>query len=545
MKRWLASLAGGRARAVTPAEAAPVRELPRDHAVVAERFDAAFYLAQNPDVAAAGVDALEHFMAHGWREGRDPHPQFSLRAYLSAHPEVERAGLNPYLHFLESGEATKPASGSPYGFRYEVIERLAPLEARLAAAAAPVKVQDVRALAEALRRSRSLGLERLHVTFSHDDYSANLGGVQLALQREAAGVAQLGRDHLHIHPARAWQVVRTKKEAGQLGVLWNGRSLGAFEPSAVVQALREACSGPSGGRSFAIHSMLGQATDETVEILAAAGLKAGYFWLHDFASLCAGFHLLRNDVEDCAAPPPDSAACSICVYGPWRGRHLAAHERLFRRLKLTVVAPSRPTLDLWRASWDFPAAGAIVHPHLRMTPRGPAPAPADGAPFRLAYAGLPVTHKGWRVFRELAAQFGDDPRYAFVHLGARRAAEFGGDFREVVAGPQRPRAMQQALEAERPDAVLVWPLCRETFSFVAHEAAAAGCAVITNPDSGNVAAFVAEAEAGLVLDHEAALADAFDTGAILDLGRARRRPMLQDLVYGSLTADLLKEAASA
>jgi hypothetical protein len=48
-----------------------------------------------------------------------------------------------------------------------------------------------------------------------------------------------------------------------------------------------------------------------------------------------------------------------------------------------------------------------------------------------------------------------------------------------------------------------------------------------------------------VLDHEAALADAFDTGAILDLGRARRRPMLQDLVYGSLTADLLKEAASA
>ena len=33
-------------------------------------FDEDFYLAQNPDVAAAGVDAYTHFMNTGWREGR-------------------------------------------------------------------------------------------------------------------------------------------------------------------------------------------------------------------------------------------------------------------------------------------------------------------------------------------------------------------------------------------------------------------------------------------------------------------------------------------
>ena len=80
-----------------------------------------------------------------------------------------------------------------------------------------------------------------------------------------------------------------------------------------------------GKRSFAIHSLLGHAAGETADIVAAAGLKAGYFWLHDFASLCAGFHLLRNDVEDCSAPPPESAACGICV--PVRGaRGVAEHE---------------------------------------------------------------------------------------------------------------------------------------------------------------------------------------------------------------------------
>jgi hypothetical protein len=97
--------------------------------------------------------------------------------------------------------------------------------------------------------------------------------------------------------------------------------------------------------------------------------------------------------------------------------------------------------------------------------------------------------------------------------------------------------MADALEGAEADAVLVWPLCRETFSFVAYEAVAAGCAVVTGPDSGNVQAFVAEGGHGLVLD-EAALTAAFESGSILELARARRRPMLYDLAYSALSLDL-------
>lgn len=39
-------------------------------ASVANRFDAARYLVDHPDVAAAGVDPWEHFCEHGWHEGR-------------------------------------------------------------------------------------------------------------------------------------------------------------------------------------------------------------------------------------------------------------------------------------------------------------------------------------------------------------------------------------------------------------------------------------------------------------------------------------------
>ena len=68
-------------------------------------FDVSFYLNQNPDVAAAGVNPLEHYMAHGWKEGRAPSLSFDGDAYLRSHPEVAQAGSNPLLHFLQSGKA--------------------------------------------------------------------------------------------------------------------------------------------------------------------------------------------------------------------------------------------------------------------------------------------------------------------------------------------------------------------------------------------------------------------------------------------------------
>jgi hypothetical protein len=105
--------------------------------------------------------------------------------------------------------------------------------------------------------------------------------------------------------------------------------------------------------------------------------------------------------------------------------------------------------------------------------------------------------------------------------------------------------MQQAIETAGVDAVLVWPLCRETFSFTAYEAVAAGAAVVTGRDSGNVAAFVSGGGHGRVLADEAALTDLLASGEILALSRAARTPSLYDLKFSGLTVDLLGRARAA
>jgi hypothetical protein len=518
----------------------------RERVLAAAEFDADFYLDASPDVAKTGVDPLDHFLASGWREGRDPNASFSVKDYLESYPDIAEADINPFVHFLSAGRAEGRTGRTELGFRYEIIKRLVPIETRVKAvarASARVKLATAASLAKALAGART-GLSDLHITFSHDDYTANTGGVQLCLQREGARIAALGRDHLHLFPVKPWPVVRVRGEPGHLGVLLNGEAVGVFAPKTIAGAVGKAAGAVKAGqRSFAIHSLLGHSAGETVDILAAAGLRAGYFWLHDFASLCAGYHLLRNDVEDCSAPPPESPACGICVYGPWRARHIAEHQRLFERLSLTVVSPARTTLDLWKASSAYPTAGQVILPHARLVERGPAPVASADRPLRIAYAGMPAAHKGWEIFRDLVARHAGDPRYHFIHLGGRTEAGLSLEFHKVTVTEDRPRAMQEAIERHEVDAVLIWPLCRETFSFTAYEAVAGGAAVIAGPDSGNVAAFVEETGHGLVLTGEDALAAALESGGLAGLARAQRKPQLYDLAFSALTVDLLEGRA--
>jgi len=55
-------------------------------------FDAAWYLERHPDVSAAGIDPIKHYLRTGAAEGRDPNPDFDTRWYLAQNPDVAAAG---------------------------------------------------------------------------------------------------------------------------------------------------------------------------------------------------------------------------------------------------------------------------------------------------------------------------------------------------------------------------------------------------------------------------------------------------------------------
>jgi GT2 family glycosyltransferase/glycosyltransferase involved in cell wall biosynthesis len=92
-------------------------------------FDRDWYLAHNPDVTDSGIDALEHYINTGWRDGREPGPNFSARGYLSSYPDVAALKTNPLLHYLKHGKAEgrnpRPKLsqlGAPVGEEYEKVQ---------------------------------------------------------------------------------------------------------------------------------------------------------------------------------------------------------------------------------------------------------------------------------------------------------------------------------------------------------------------------------------------------------------------------------------
>ncbi len=69
-------------------------------------FDTQFYLDRNPDVRAAQIDPIEHYVRSGEQEGRIPNPEFLPGYYRRQYMGSAAAGQNALQHYIEKGEPT-------------------------------------------------------------------------------------------------------------------------------------------------------------------------------------------------------------------------------------------------------------------------------------------------------------------------------------------------------------------------------------------------------------------------------------------------------
>lgn len=65
-------------------------------------FDEVWYLSQYPDVAAAGLDPVAHYLEGGYKEGRKPHALFDPAWYRLQNPDIGEA-VEPLVHYLTAG----------------------------------------------------------------------------------------------------------------------------------------------------------------------------------------------------------------------------------------------------------------------------------------------------------------------------------------------------------------------------------------------------------------------------------------------------------
>lgn len=65
-------------------------------------FDKDWYIERNFDVKRNKVDPVLHYVIHGWKEMRDPSPQFCTADYLKNHPELRKTLMCPLFHKINT-----------------------------------------------------------------------------------------------------------------------------------------------------------------------------------------------------------------------------------------------------------------------------------------------------------------------------------------------------------------------------------------------------------------------------------------------------------
>jgi glycosyltransferase involved in cell wall biosynthesis/GT2 family glycosyltransferase len=151
-------------------------------------FDSSFYLQHNPDVAQAGMDPVEHYLAAPEASTRQPHPLFDPNWYLAQNPDIAAAGQNPLLHYLHGGWREHRNPGPLFDVAFYLAQN------------PDIAAANVEPLGQYLRSGAYEGRDP-HRLFDSDFYLAQNAEVAAARANPLAHYVTGGwREHRNPHP---------------------------------------------------------------------------------------------------------------------------------------------------------------------------------------------------------------------------------------------------------------------------------------------------------------------------------------------------------
>ena len=344
-----------------------------------------------------------------------------------------------------------------------------------------------------------INYDKLIISFSHDNYLENNGGIQKCIKTEEEAVHLEGISYLHIFPkiARTWLVNDNLAAELPLGINLNGKNIGTTIADNLIRALKTL---PVNEADSIIHSPLGLNLRSIIDIGTSLQCQVKwYFWIHDYTTLCPNFNLLRNNVIFCGAPVSNSKQCENCNAGYDRINQAKEFKDFFDEIKPVVISPSDFTKQFWLDKSKLPYHSIRVIPHYTLGEEHKCRIDKTNQNLKIAFVGTPVYHKGWNDFIDLISAFNEKPSpfsfYVFASY-APRSKQY--NFVKVVTNAEETAQMRDQLIKHDIDIAFIGSLWPETFCLTTYEAIAADTFVVTNYLSGNAAKVVREQSHGYV-----------------------------------------------
>ncbi|HOS44866.1 MAG TPA: hypothetical protein PLQ69_00110 [Paludibacter sp.] len=481
-------------------------------------FDLPFYQKNNVDVKKANINPLVHYIISGKKEGRHPTPDssgrstkpiFRKKAPLSSmkrmapnyqHLQISRI-INKtelILLFKKSQEILKN-----YGMR-EFLKKVAKKISTCTHRSkndfsvihisrsnhqigifGPKQLNSKRILNVLNEKIKKNGYT---LSLSHDNYLSVSGGVQNKLSDEEYSNNNSGISYLHIYPYFFSNYLVNDDDRFYIGINLDGKGLGISEAEEFIKAISKITSKKFTGMD--IHHTMGFNIKFIQNVINISKLDEIRFWLHDMFSVCPNYVLLRNNLEYCGAPDISSNSCSICKFNEIRKVQQNELAPILNDCRIKIIAPSEFAFSFWKSRVKTDIENHTIAANAQLKWQNHKDKTPLNEPLRIAFLGFPIKHKGWEIYKALSDYFKNDQRYKFYLFSSMQAGQ--GNFSQIPVSVTKinRNLMSQTLRNNHIDVAILWSLCPETFSFTLYEALAAGCYIITNPNSGNIQAYL-------------------------------------------------------
>ena len=357
--------------------------------------------------------------------------------------------------------------------------------------------------------------KKIVIACSHDNYLETAAGVQIYMNNERKAFSLRSVSYLQIHPQTPVSLYAPIDDI-LLNVCLNTELICTVTAKEFIRLggmlARQnnvECVG------VIIHHLLNWSLQVLDQFLREINNEKLFFWLHDYYICCPQVNLLRNDKEFCNKPDIESNSCMICMHGNMR-RSNSEHLKLFlNKYHFTFLAPSKVVRSIIVS--EYPELkDKIIVSHLlniikRENKRDRVLKDLNDPLYKLkiAYLGVPKRYKGWDTWRLFVDSSVSSP-YKCVYLSTEKVSVPEEHIYINALNNNNKDSIINLLIRHKVDIVILWSIWPETFSFTLYEAIAAGCFIITNPLSGNIAAYVRENSCGIVLKSEKDLISLFE-----------------------------------
>lgn len=358
------------------------------------------------------------------------------------------------------------------------------------------------------------------IFFSDSDYTHETGGTEKFLYEIVSNLVANGYCSVQVYPVRRinrlLKRISTQINVEYVSINFNEQYYGSFR----LQDLAKVLINLSYDKKIAFEGIvINQMNYFNKHILSHQMNKLQLpirYIVHDFTSVCPYIFWDSKTGTACNTQLviPCKENCGNCNYLDKAIINYRCSVDFFDSIALNldaIICPSANTLENWKKVFKMNTSSRI-RSHLVYDWEN-CKNNKINSKLRVAFMGQTANHKGVSEWNSLVREIPID-QYEFYYLGNSGMYK-DDDVVKTIRVDYMDKTiltMPEQLEKLKIDIVFQWSKCQETYSYTYFEATSSGCFVITNKNSGNIAAMTMLNKNGRVFENMKECIEWFKTG---------------------------------